>query len=147
MTLLYPQWVPGAHAPGSSITLLAGLKFSGAGKRIVWKRDPLNMHAFHVEVPSGVDSLDAEFQYLSPLQSSQGRMVVTADMLGLQWHTVVLYPAGFRTDSRLLPVSTEPTRSQERALTMGARLLRRSYDVRGLAAFRRSLIRPGSPAM
>src|SRR5438552_1037305 len=98
MTLLYPQWIPGAHAPGSSITLLAGLKFSGAGKRIVWKRDPLNMHAFHVEVPSGVDSLDAEFQYLSPLQSSQGRIVVTADMLGLQWHTVVLYPAGFRAD-------------------------------------------------
>jgi predicted metalloprotease with PDZ domain len=98
MTLLYPQWVPGAHAPGSSITLLSGLKFSVAGKRIAWKRDPLNMHAFHVEVPSGVDSLDAEFQYLSPLQSSQGRIVVTADMLGLQWHTVVLYPAGYRTD-------------------------------------------------
>src|SRR6266571_3960018 len=74
MTLLYPQWVPGAHAPGSSITLLAGLKFSGAGKRIAWKRDPLNMHAFHLEVPSGVDSLDAELQYLSPLQSSQGRI-------------------------------------------------------------------------
>ena len=98
LTLLYPQWIPGNHAPTGSITLLTGMTFTAAGRPIEWRRNTTNVHAFHLNIPNGVKELNAEFQYLSPVLSSQGRMVMTADIIGLQWDTVVLYPAGYHSD-------------------------------------------------
>jgi predicted metalloprotease with PDZ domain len=98
LTLLYPQWVPGHHGPAGSITLLAGLTITAGGKTLPWMRDATNMHAFHVDVPEGVTSVDLSFQYLSPLEDSQGRIVVTQHILAFQWHSAVLYPAGHATD-------------------------------------------------
>lgn len=95
LTLFYPQWLPGTHAPTGPIEQLAGLRISAAGQVIAWKRDPLDAYAFHLDVPAGATRLEVEFQFTSPLDSSQGRIVVTPQMLGLQWNTVVLYPAGF----------------------------------------------------
>jgi predicted metalloprotease with PDZ domain len=104
LTLLYPQWIPGNHAPTGLITLLAGMTFTAAGRPIEWRRNSTNMYAFHLDVPSGVDRVDAEFQFLSPLQPVQGRVVMTPDMLGMQWHAVILYPAGVHSDGiRMLP--------------------------------------------
>src|SRR5579863_5383739 len=53
LTLLYPQWIPGEHGPTGPITDLVGLKVEGSGQSIPWKRDLVNMFAFHVDVPSG----------------------------------------------------------------------------------------------
>lgn len=94
LTLWYPKWIPGNHAPTGPINQIAGLVIRGNGERIAWTRDPLDMHAFGVEVPAGVDMLDIEFQYLSPTSSAQGRVAMTPRMLSLQWHRVLLYPAG-----------------------------------------------------
>jgi predicted metalloprotease with PDZ domain len=41
-----------------------------------------------------VEEIEAAFQFLSPTDSSQGRVIATPEMLALQWNTVVLYPAG-----------------------------------------------------
>ena len=95
MTLLYPQWVHGNHGPSNPLNQLAGLRLSAAGQPLNWERDPVNVHAFHVTVPDGVSTLDAEYQFLSPLDSSQGRITMTADMLGVQWQAMTLYPAGY----------------------------------------------------
>lgn len=95
LTLLYPEWLPGNHAPRGPIEGLAGLIISSAGRPVEWVRDPVNVYAFHVQVPAGANRLDLEFEYASPLLRDQGRTTVTPDMLGLQWNTVVLYPAGF----------------------------------------------------
>src|SRR5438132_10758670 len=65
MTLLYPEWIPGEHGPTGPIANLVGLKIEGGGKVIAWKRDSINMYAFHVEVPAGVTSLDAAFDFIS----------------------------------------------------------------------------------
>jgi predicted metalloprotease with PDZ domain len=46
-------------------------------------------------VPSGVTSLDVEFQFVSPLAGNEGRVVMTPDMLNLQWGAMSLYPAGY----------------------------------------------------
>lgn len=97
MTLLYPQWLPGNHAPRGPIDALAGLVISAGGSRVQWTRDPLNVFAFHFEVPAGVDRIDLEYQYASPQVSSQGRIVATPEIVGLQWNTVLLYPAGHYT--------------------------------------------------
>ncbi|EKU84677.1 M61 family metallopeptidase [Massilia timonae] len=95
MTLLYPQWAPGNHGPNIPLTQLAGLKFSAGGKPLEWTRDPVQVHAFHVTVPEGATELVAEYQFLSPLDTSQGRITMTDDILGVQWQSVALYPAGY----------------------------------------------------
>jgi predicted metalloprotease with PDZ domain len=95
LTLLYPEWLPGNHAPRGPIDGLAGLIVSSGGHPIEWVRDPVNVYAFHLEVPAGATRLDLEFEFASPLVRDQGRTVMTPDMVGLQWNTVVLYPAGF----------------------------------------------------
>lgn len=94
MTLLYPKWMPGYHSPQNPIELFAGLRIEAGGKPLDWRRDPVEVYAFHVVVPEGIDALDASFQFLSPTASSQGDVVVTDDMLNLQWGRVLLYPAG-----------------------------------------------------
>jgi predicted metalloprotease with PDZ domain len=95
LTLLYPEWLPGNHAPRGPIDAMAGLTISAGGHRVDWARDLVNVYAFHVVVPPGVSRLDVEFQYASALVKEQGRTVMTPDILGLQWNTVVLYPAGY----------------------------------------------------
>lgn len=94
MTLLYPQWIPGHHSPVGPISQLAGLKMSAKGKVIEWQRDPGNVYAFNLKVPKGVRELHVEYQFLSPQSSEQGRVMMTPEMLNLQWDTVALYPAG-----------------------------------------------------
>ncbi|MBX3700015.1 MAG: M61 family metallopeptidase [Dokdonella sp.] len=94
LTLLYPAWLPGKHAPRGPIDKLAGLVTSANGHRLEWQRDPLDVYAFHLDIPQGVDTLSVDFQYLSPQEPAQGRVVMTPDMLNLQWDAVALYPAG-----------------------------------------------------
>ncbi len=95
LTLWYPQWIPGNHAPTGPINQMAGLVIRGNGKMLQWTRDSGDMYAFKVHVPAGVDVLDIEFQYLSPTAADQGRVAMTPNLLDLQWHRVLLYPAGF----------------------------------------------------
>src|SRR5579862_9808469 len=61
LTLLYPEWIPGEHAPVGPIADLVGLTFEAGGQTIPWKRDSVDMFAFHLEVPEGVSSLEAAF--------------------------------------------------------------------------------------
>jgi predicted metalloprotease with PDZ domain len=100
LTLLYPRWLPGNHGPTGVISQLAGLTIKAGGQTVAWRRDPLDMHAFALDVPAGVTALDIEFQHLSPVRADSGRVVVTPDMLNLQWNAVLLYPAG-HFDSRI----------------------------------------------
>jgi predicted metalloprotease with PDZ domain len=94
MVLLYPKWLPGFHAPQAPIELFAGLVITAGDREIAWKRHPVTINAFHIDIPEGVAEIEAAFQFLSPTDPSQGRVIVTPDMLALQWNTVVLYPAG-----------------------------------------------------
>jgi predicted metalloprotease with PDZ domain len=93
--LLYPEWLPGAHSPEGSIRKVDGIRFSANGQPLKWVRDTLDVYAFHVEVPAGVTSIDADFQYLSPTADDQGRIVATPDMESIQWIANSLYPAGY----------------------------------------------------
>jgi predicted metalloprotease with PDZ domain len=95
LTLLYPKWLPGNHSPSGPIDKLAGLVITADGKPVVWRRDPVDVFAFHVDVPKGVAALDLAFQFLSPVSTREGRVVMTPDMLNVEWNTVALYPAGY----------------------------------------------------
>ncbi|MCA8886257.1 MAG: M61 family metallopeptidase [Hyphomonadaceae bacterium] len=109
ITLLYPQWLPGNHAPRGPINLFAGIEVFANGERVAWRRDPVNVYAFHVDPPAGARELEVTFQFLSPTQTSQGRVVMTPNMLNLQWNAMLLYPAGhFATQIRFRPSVTLP---------------------------------------
>ena len=95
MVLLYPQWTPGNHAPSGRVDKLAGLMIQANGARVQWVRDPVDVFAFHVDVPAGATKLDVSFQFTSPTDTNEGRIVMTPDMLNLQWNAVALYPAGY----------------------------------------------------
>jgi predicted metalloprotease with PDZ domain len=106
LTLAYPKWLPGEHMPNGPIIQVAGLKFSGAGKVIAWKRDLVDMFAFHLDVPAGVTTLDVELDFLlsAPAQGYSSGASATASLDVLSWNTVLLYPAGRKAhDVMFLP--------------------------------------------
>ncbi|MET0282787.1 MAG: peptidase M61, partial [Steroidobacteraceae bacterium] len=94
LALQYPRWVPGGHSPRNPIDKMAGFIFTAGGQRLDWTRDPLDVNVFRLVVPAGVREISAEFQYLTPTDGAQGRVVVTPNMLNLQWISTILYPAG-----------------------------------------------------
>ncbi|WP_322964788.1 M61 family metallopeptidase [Sphingomonas fuzhouensis] len=102
MALLFPKWLPGAHSPRGEIEKLAGLVIRSNGRILPWTRDPVDVFAFHIDVPAGAQQLDLEFQFLSATKPDQGRIAVTPTMISLQPNSVSLYPAGYYT--RQIPI-------------------------------------------
>lgn len=105
LTLLYPLWLPGKHAPRGHVEMLAGLDIRAGDQVLDWQRDPLNLSAFRVRVPPGVSSLRIAFDIALPQLPDVDRVVPTAKMLALQWNQVVLYPQGWYV--RRIPVAAE----------------------------------------
>jgi predicted metalloprotease with PDZ domain len=105
MVLLYPKWLQGKHGPRGEIEKLTGLQISAGGKRLQWKRDPVDVFAFHIDVPSGAKKLDLEFQFASATVSNQGRVVMTPALMSLQFNSMSLYPAGYFV--RRIPVQAK----------------------------------------
>lgn len=107
MVLLLPKWLPGNHAARGQIEKLAGLVIKANGQTIDWKRDAEDVFAFHVDVPADCHELEVSFKFLSATEPDQGRVVVTPDIINLQWQSVSLYPAGWHT--RRIPVAASLT--------------------------------------
>lgn len=94
LTLLLPRWLPGNHAPRGPLAELSGLAFEADGRPVGWRRDPVEVNAFHIDLPGATRQVVARFVHTSPLQTSEGRIVMTREMLNLQWEKMTLYPAG-----------------------------------------------------
>jgi predicted metalloprotease with PDZ domain len=94
LTLLFPQWLPGNHAPRGPLAELVDITFTSGGEVLRWKRDPLEVNAFHIDLPAGTREVVAKFIHTSPLQPAEGRITMTQEMLNLQWEKMSLYPAG-----------------------------------------------------
>ena len=107
VTLVYPKWIPGEHSPTGPIVDLVGLKISGGGTEIPWRRDDVDMFAFYVDVPEGVDRLNLSYDYLSPAEAtgSRERPSSTAKLAILNWYMVTLYPRGPKTDDLIYVAS------------------------------------------
>jgi len=102
MILQLPKWLPGHHGPDGEIDKIAGVTFTANGQVLPWKRDPYELYAFVIDVPAGAASVEARFSFLSAINSRQGRVVMTPEMLNIQWESVSMYPAGYFT--RRIPV-------------------------------------------
>jgi hypothetical protein len=100
LTLVYPKWIPGEHSPVGPIVNLTGVLFRAGGKEIVWRRDDVDMFAFHCQVPAGVSELEVSLDYVSPIGPTPGREnpSATAQLALLNWYTVLVYPQGAKSD-------------------------------------------------
>ncbi|MEO8923124.1 MAG: peptidase M61, partial [Caldimonas sp.] len=94
LTLLYPLWIPGWHAPGGDVTQLAALDIRAGTRSLPWTRDVVDVQAFHLTVPDGVTELTIEFRHLAPIDGSGGRVTFSRDIINLDWYSLFLYPAG-----------------------------------------------------
>ena len=101
LTLYYPKWIPGEHAPDGPVIDLAGLKFFASGKTLMWRRDLLDGFTIHVEVPAGEKEINAELDFLSPATFEGGFSAgssATDKMAVISWNQVLLYPKGWKSD-------------------------------------------------
>jgi predicted metalloprotease with PDZ domain len=107
MTLMYPEWIPGEHGPTGPIVNLVGLKIQGGGKTIPWKRDSVNMYAFHLDTPAGVSSLEVTFDFISPPESGgfTSGSSTTTELAVMSWNQLLLYPEGSSADDLQIQAS------------------------------------------
>ncbi|MEP0845088.1 MAG: serine hydrolase [Phycisphaerae bacterium] len=100
LTLVYPKWIPGKHSPAGPVRNLASLTFTAAGRSLAWRRDNVDLYAFHIEVPEGASRLEARFDYLALADDASPRLTTagTAHLAAVGWDTLVLYPRGQNPD-------------------------------------------------
>ena len=104
LTLRYPKWIPGEHAPSGTLTGVTAMQIKADGKPLAWRRQLVDMFAIDVEVPSGVKELTVDFDFLSPAGGGDfGQSASTTPHLAeLEWNQVLFYPAGYNV--RGIPV-------------------------------------------
>ena len=97
LVLYYPEWIPGEHMPDGPIINVAGLKFTAGEKTIPWRRDLIDMFAFHLDIPPGVSALDIDLDFLLSGSASgySAGASATAFLNVLSWNQLVLYPKGY----------------------------------------------------
>ncbi len=96
ITLAYPRWIPGEHGPTGPIQNLAALRVHSGDMTLPWARDPDDIYAFRIEVPTGTDTITVDFDTL--LENT-----ISDHQLLLAWNTAVLYPLGI--DKRTLMIA------------------------------------------
>ena len=94
--LYYPKWIPGEHMPDGPIINVAGLKLEAGGKELAWRRDLVDMFALHVDIPTGANLLEADFDFLlsAPASGFSAGASATAYLDVLNWNQVLFYPQG-----------------------------------------------------
>jgi len=108
LTLVYPKWIPGEHAPNGPIVDLTGLHFRGNGQEIDWRRDDVDLFKFHCDVPQGVSALQVSLDFLLPKEErGGGTPSATAQLAVLPWNLVVLYPEGAKSDDVMFSASVQ----------------------------------------
>lgn len=86
-TLVYPKWIPGEHGPTGPLGDLADLRISADGNALTWSRDPVDMYAFHVDVPVGVSHLNVTFNVIE----NGPEVMATRNISVVNWNRTLLY--------------------------------------------------------
>ena len=94
LRLRFPRWLPGFHGPYGDVSQIAGLQIRAADQRLAWQRDPGDPFTFVVTVPAGAGAVDLAYQSIAPPASQPYRAPRAQQVIGLQWHAVMLYPEG-----------------------------------------------------
>ncbi len=107
LTLLYPKWIPGEHGPTGPLNGVVNLRFRSQGRELEWRRDPLDMFAFKLEVPAGASAVEVDLDYLPPAEEGNftAGPSVTQALAILNWNNFLLYPPGRPTDELVYQAS------------------------------------------
>lgn len=95
LTLVYPKWIPGEHGPTGPLRALAALRIRADGHALEWRRDAVDLYAFHVDVPPGATSVVVDFD---ALVNSSDDVMSTKNVAILNWNRELLYQANTRSD-------------------------------------------------
>jgi predicted metalloprotease with PDZ domain len=100
MTLVYPEWIPGEHAPDGPVIDQAGFVITTpSGQRVKWERDPVNMYSYHITVPDGTTQLNIKMDFLATAgaEGFSAGASTSANLALLSWNELVVYPAGTKS--------------------------------------------------
>jgi predicted metalloprotease with PDZ domain len=116
LVLRFPKWNPGTHAPSTPLNDLVGLHVSATGKPVAWQRDPIDLYAFHLQVPPGARTVEVALDHVmtppgylnegaqatsSLLMLNFWPLLLVPDGPEAQWAVRVKLPAGYRWASAL----------------------------------------------
>ncbi len=110
-TLVYPKWIPGEHGPTGPIDDLTGLVITANGQQIPWRRDDVDMFAFHINVPAGATELKIKLDFLATAAASgfSAGASTSASLAMVSWNTLLLYPDGAKaSDVMVAPAAKIP---------------------------------------
>ena len=111
LTLYYPKWIPGEHAPSGPVIDLAGLKFTGNGQLLKWRRALDDNWTILVEITTGVQEVHAALDFLSPAGPDQALFSsgasATEKLAIISWNQVLLYPKGWPADQLIYSASVK----------------------------------------
>lgn len=96
MILFYPQWETASHAPTVPLAGLVSLIVRVDGRRVEWRRDPVNVYAFHIPLAEDARQIEVDFQIVAD------RNQLREPIAKIAWQRLLLYPAGWF--ARNLPI-------------------------------------------
>ncbi len=107
MTVAYPKWIPGEHAPTGPINQVIRLIFSAQGKQLPWQRDEIDPFVFHVSVPAGADKLEADLDFACEINAEGFTPAICSsqNLLILNWNLVALYSPAIALDRNMYSAS------------------------------------------
>jgi len=146
MTLFYPKWIPGEHMASGPIANLAGLHLFADGSELDWRRDLVEVNAFHLAIPAGAKTLTAKYDYLVPTSGgSFGSTASTnAKCAVINWYAVGLYPMGENPDAISVTATLKAPADGSTEVPWISRHRRRHDSLR--CDFARHAERPSGPA-
>ena len=111
LTVVYPEWIPGEHGPTGPIDNMTGFFITANGQPIIWERDKVDMFAYHLTIPQGVNKIEMKIDFLataSPAGFSAGAST-SENLALLSWNTLLVYPDGSNAgDVMFTPSITVP---------------------------------------
>ena len=74
------------------------------GHSLPWRRDSIDLYAFHLDIPTGATQLEVDLEMLTApapdgvVQGLETPRTATESLLILEWNQLLLYPAGAHSD-------------------------------------------------
>lgn len=98
LSLWYPKWIPGTHAPCGPLDTVGGLRLTtDDGRTIAWHRDPLELYRVSCIVPEGCREIHIQLDTIcnAPAVDASGHLSFGNGSVGIiNWPTCLLYPEG-----------------------------------------------------
>lgn len=96
LSLWYPKWLPGCHAPAGPIQNLAHFEITtDQGTTLPWRRRTPEPYEFLIDIPAGVSHIDVGIQYIvnQATTNSEGADCAFEGNVGyFSFNTVAVYP-------------------------------------------------------